>query len=391
MIVQRKAAGLLKRYAESYPVVTVTGPRQSGKTTLVKTVFPEMTYFNLENPEVRRFAREDPNGFFETIPDGAIIDEIQRVPELLSYIMVRVDETNRSGQFILTGSAQFEVMDSLSQSLAGRTALLRLLPFDLEEAYGRDGLGERQLDEVLFRGFYPRIISQDLPPSEALSFYVETYLQRDVRSLLNVKDLDMFERFLGLCAGRTGQLLSLSSLANDLGVSHNTLKSWLSVLQASFIIKLIQPFSKNINKRVVKTPKLYFLDVGLACYLLGIDNLNELRTHPLRGALFESLVVSECLKYRYNAGRRSNLYFFRDRSGNEVDLMLKHGDRYAALEIKSAQTFHSDFTKGLKFLKDLLKEQISSMGIVYGGDLTQSRENIKVAGFRDLVPLLESL
>lgn len=391
MIVQRKAAGLLKRYAESYPVVTVTGPRQSGKTTLVKTVFPEMTYFNLENPEVRRFAREDPNGFFETIPDGAIIDEIQRVPELLSYIMVRVDETNRSGQFILTGSAQFEVMDSLSQSLAGRTALLRLLPFDLEEAYGRGGLGERQLDEVLFRGFYPRIISQDLPPSEALSFYVETYLQRDVRSLLNVKDLDMFERFLGLCAGRTGQLLSMSSLANDLGVSHNTLKSWLSVLQASFIIKLIQPFSKNINKRVVKTPKLYFLDVGLACYLLGIDNLNELRTHPLRGALFESLVVSECLKYRYNAGRRSNLYFFRDRSGNEVDLMLKHGDRYAALEIKSAQTFHSDFTKGLKFLKDLLKEQISAMGIVYGGDLTQSRENIKIAGFRDLVPLLESL
>lgn len=381
----------MKRYAESYPVVTVTGPRQSGKTTLVKTVFPEMTYFNLENPEVRRFAREDPNGFFETIPDGAIIDEIQRVPELLSYIMVRVDETNRSGQFILTGSAQFEVMDSLSQSLAGRTALLRLLPFDLEEAYGEDGLGERQLDEVLFRGFYPRIISQDLPPSEALSFYVETYLQRDVRSLLNVKDLDMFERFLGLCAGRTGQLLSLSSLANDLGVSHNTLKSWLSVLQASFIIKLIQPFSKNINKRVVKTPKLYFLDVGLACYLLGIDNLNELRTHPLRGALFESLVVSECLKYRYNAGRRSNLYFFRDRSGNEVDLMLKHGDRYAALEIKSAQTFHSDFTKGLKFLKDLLKEQISAMGIVYGGDLTQSRENIKIAGFRDLVPLLESL
>lgn len=391
MIVQRKAAGLLKRYAESYPVVTITGPRQSGKTTLVKMVFPEKTYYNLENPEVRRFAREDPNGFFETLPEGGIIDEIQRVPELLSYIMVLVDQKNRNGQFILTGSAQFEVMDSLSQSLAGRTASLRLLPFDLEEAYGRDDLTEKTLDDVLFRGFYPRIISQNLPPSEALSFYVETYLQRDVRSLLNVKDLDMFERFLGLCAGRTGQLLSLSALSNDLGVSHNTLKSWLSVLRASYIITLILPFSKNINKRMVKTPKMYFLDVGLACYLLGIDNLNELRTHPLRGALFESLVVSECLKHRYNTGRRDNLYFFRDRSGNEVDLLLEHGDRYTALEIKSAQTFHSDFTKGLKYLKELLKDRISTMGIVYGGDLTQSRENIKVAGFRDFASLLESL
>jgi predicted AAA+ superfamily ATPase len=391
MFVERKAAGLVKRYAESYPVVTITGPRQSGKTTLVKMAFPDKKYYNLENPEVRRFAREDPNGFFETVPDGAIIDEIQRVPELLSYIMVRVDERNRNGQFILTGSAQFEVMDSLSQSLAGRTALLRLLPFDLEEAYGQGGAADTPLDEVLFKGFYPRIHSQNLHPSEALSFYVETYLQRDVRSLLNVKDLDMFERFLGLCAGRTGQLLSLASLSNDLGVSHNTLKSWLSVLRASFIITLIQPFSTNINKRVVKTPKLYFLDVGLACYLLGIDNLNELRTHPLRGALFESFVVSECLKHRYNAGRRDNLYFFRDRSGNEVDLLLKHGNRYTALEIKSAQTFHSDFTKGLKFLKGLMKDQISSMGIVYGGDLTQSRQDIKIAGFRDVSSLLGSL
>lgn len=377
----------MRRYARSYPVVTVTGPRQSGKTTLVKMVFPEKEYLNLENPEVRRFAREDPRGFFAGIPEGAILDEVQRVPELLSYIMTIVDEAKENGMFILTGSAQFEMLDSITQSLAGRTALLRLLPFDLEEAYGNRDMQEVTVDEILYRGFYPRLFSQDLNPSEALSFYVETYLQRDVRAILNVKDLDAFERFLQICAGRTGQLVNLASMANDLGLSHNTIRSWLSVLKASYIIIFLRPFYSNIGKRIIKTPKLYFLDVGLAAYLLGIDGVQELRNHPLRGALFESLVVGEYLKHRFNAGKRENVYFFRDKTGNEVDLILESGRKIFAIEIKSSETFHSDFVKGLNFIKNLLPDTLKGQGVVYGGRLNQSRGDVQIVGFRDLPSL----
>jgi predicted AAA+ superfamily ATPase len=387
MLIERKAADILKRYAQSYPVVTITGPRQSGKTTLVKMVFPQKEYFNLENPEVRAFARENPGGFLSRLSDGAIIDEIQRVPDLLSYIMTIVDERGQNGLFILTGSAQLDLLDSISQSLAGRTALLRLLPFDLREAYGKGGADAVMLDEILYRGFYPGIFNRNLNPSEALSFYVETYLQRDVRSILNVKDLDAFERFLQVCAGRTGQLVNHASIANDLGLSHNTVKNWLSVLKASYIITFLRPLHSNINKRVTKSPKLYFLDVGLAAFLLGIDHVNELRSHPLRGALFETLVVSECLKHRFNTGKRNNIYFFRDKTGNEVDIILKHGNHMQAIEVKSSETFHSDFTRGLHFFQRLFPGEVKDRGVVYGGSLNQDRGDIEVVGFRDMAKI----
>jgi len=387
MLIKRKAEDLLKRYAQTYPVVTITGPRQSGKTTLVKMAFPEKKYINLESLDYRTYAREDPRGFLGDIPDGAIIDEIQRVPDILSYLQPLVDEKDRNGLFILTGSGQFEIMNSISQSLAGRTALLKLLPFDLGEAYGEDKV--INLNSLLYTGFYPRIFKNSLNPTEALSFYFETYIQKDVRTLVNVKDIHIFEKFVRLCAGRSGQLLNLSSLGNDLGVSHNTIKSWISVLEASYIVTFLKPYYSNINKRLLKTPKLYFLDVGLAVFLLGFDKASDLSNHPQRGALFESFVVAELLKHRFNSGKTDNLFFYRDRAGNEVDILLNYGDKLFGVEVKSSETFHNDFLKGLTFIKSQMAEKIKGCGVIYGGDLNQRREDVQIVGFKNITQLLE--
>jgi predicted AAA+ superfamily ATPase len=349
--------------------------------------FPGKKYVNLENIDLRSYAREDPRGFLGDLPDGGIIDEIQRVPDILSYIQPIVDEKNRNGLFILTGSGQFEMMDSISQSLAGRTALLKLLPFDMDEAYGKDNA--INLNSILYTGFYPRIFKNHLNPTEALSFYFDTYIQKDVRTLVNVKDIHIFEKFVRLCAGRTGQLLNLASLGNDLGVSHNTVKSWLSILEASYIVTFLKPYYSNINKRLLKTPKLYFLDVGLAVFLQGFDKPGYLSNNPQRGALFESLVVAEFLKHRFNNGKTDNLFFYRDRSGNEVDIVLSFGDKLFGVEIKSSVTFHDDFLKGLRFIKRLLAEKIKGCGVVYGGDLNQRRGDVQIVGFKDIPQLLE--
>jgi predicted AAA+ superfamily ATPase len=389
MLIKRKAAALLVRYVKSYPVVTVTGPRQSGKTTLVKMTFPEKEYANLENPDTRTFAREDPRGFLAGFPKGAILDEIQNVPELLSYIQTIVDKKQQNGLFILTGSAQFKMMESVSQSLAGRTALIKLYPFELKEAYLDDQLKKTDIYEILYRGFYPRIFDQNLNPSEALSFYLDTYVQRDVRSLLNVTNLMMFERFVQLCAGRIGQTINFSSIGNDLGISHNTARAWLSVLQTSFIIEFLPPFHKNLNKRIIKSPKLYFTDVGLASFLLGITHPDTLRTHPLKGPLFESFVVSEVIKYRANRGIRPNIYYFRDKTGNEVDLILNYSQGIFPVEIKSSETFHHEFSKGLKFIERLIPDAIKRMGIIYGGEKNHTIKNIDVFGYRNLLSLLK--
>ena len=381
-MIQRELVEKTKQLAVQYPVVTITGPRQSGKTTLCRMVFPEMTYVSLEDLDQREYARQDPRGFLNRFPQGAVLDEIQRAPELLSYIQTIVDQQNKEGFFILTGSQQFELLEGISQSLAGRTALVRLLPFSLGEAYGAN-LKKTTLDQVLYTGFYPRIFDKGLIPTEAMGFYVNTYVERDLRMLINIRDLSQFEIFLKLCAGRTGQIVNLSSLGNDCGVNHSTVKSWLSVLEASYIIKLLRPYYKNFNKRLIKSPKLYFLDTGLACFLLDIQNSGQLATHPLRGALFETFIVAELLKKRFNAVQTDNLFYFRDNIGNEVDIIWDRSPQPVPVEIKSGQTVSRDAFKGLDYFNKLSGGDDASH-LIYGGDESYTRQSVQVTSWRDV-------
>ena len=311
-----------------------------------------------------------------------MIDEIQRVPDLLSYIQTIVDENRKEGLFIITGSQQFELMEKIPQSLAGRTALIHLLPFSLDEAYEKKA-SLPSLEKVLYTGFYPRIFDKKLDPTEAMLFYVNTYVERDLRLLINIQDLPKFEIFLKLCAGRTGQILNLTSLGNDTGVNHTTVKRWISVLEASYIVKLLRPFYKNFNKRLVKSPKLYFLDSGLASFLLDIQNETQMASHPLKGALFESFVVSELLKQRFNAGLTDNLYYFRDNTGNEIDVICDHGQELTPIEIKSGKTVTSDFFKSLRFFSKLAGN-INRSCLVYGGDAAYNREGVEIVGWREM-------
>ncbi|MFW5635797.1 MAG: ATP-binding protein [Thermodesulfobacteriota bacterium] len=388
-MIEREAASKALKLASQYPVLTITGPRQSGKTTLCRMIFGDKAYVSLEDVDERGFARSDPRGFLNRFPEGAIIDEVQRAPDLLSYIQTIVDENRKDGFFILTGSQQFELLESISQSLAGRTAMLKLMPFTLTEAYGPD-ISNVSLEKMLYTGLYPRIFDKGLDPTEAMSFYVNTYVERDLRMLINVKDLSKFEIFLKLCAGRTGQILNMTSLGNDCGVNHATVKSWLSVLEASYIVKLMRPYYRNFNKRLVKSPKLYFWDTGLAAFLLDIQNEKQMATHPLKGMLFESFVASEMLKHRFNAGKTDHLYFFRDNSGNEVDLICDHGIQLDAVEIKSGQTVASDFFKGLTFLSNLT-DAVRQSYLVYGGEKQFIRgNNIQVTPWRRIQDAVET-
>lgn len=380
-MVKREVSKKILQYAKQYPVVTITGPRQSGKTTLCKMLFPDLSYVNLESIDERHFAFTDPKGFLSRFPDGAVIDEIQRVPDLLSYIQVDVDEKQQPGRYIVTGSQNFELLNNISQSLAGRTAIVKLLPFSLSEI--RQINKVLSVDHSLYMGGYPRIYDMGQDPTEALAFYVSTYVERDLRMLINVKDLSRFEIFLKLCAGRTGQLLNLTSLGNDCGVNHNTIKSWVSILEASFLIKLLQPYYRNFNKRHIKSPKLYFLDTGLAAFLLGIQNEQHLQSHPLRGALFETFVVSELVKKRFNQGKRDNLYFFRDNKGNEVDVIMDYGASLGLIEIKSGQTIDPVFFKGLKYLNKISNQANKSM-LIYGGTETRKQEGVEVVAWQDI-------
>jgi predicted AAA+ superfamily ATPase len=385
-MIQREIAPVLRSLFEKYPVVTVTGPRQSGKTTLCRATFPDLEYVNLERPDTRSFALEDPLGFLGRLKNGAVIDEIQRAPDLVSYIQVQVDEESRNGVFVLTGSRQFEVSEAISQSLAGRTGLLRLLPFTISELERiRPGL---DIDSLIYGGFYPRIYDQDIEPIQALGDYFETYVERDVRQIGEIRQLTEFQRFVRLCAGRTGQLLNLQSLGNDAGVSHTTARRWMSILEASYILFRLQPFHANMNKRLIKAPKMYFYDVGLAAYLMGIENASQILSHPLRGHLFENLVVVEALKYRFNRGKRSNLLFFRDSSGFEVDLLCTQGMRFAAVEIKAAQTICRSFFSNLKKLRRLMPDRVAEEVLVHGGPAEYIREGVKVTGPVGLAGLL---
>ncbi len=374
-MVDRTIAPTLQKLFRTHPVVTVTGPRQAGKTTLCQMALPELPYVNLENPDARAYAREDPRGFLRDYPDGVILDEVQRAPELPSYIQPLVDERRRNGLFILTGSQHFGMTQAISQSLAGRTAVLRLLPFSIGELERLRPVGHAE--DVIYTGFYPRIHDEGLEPTQALGDYVETYLERDVRQVTEIRNLPEFQRFLALCAGRTGQLLNLTSLGNDAGVSHTTAKSWIGVLEASYILFRLTPYFTNVSKRLIKAPKLYFYDVGLAASLLGIENAAQVRTHPLKGALFENMVVAEALKYRYHRGRRANLHFYRERSGREVDLIYTLADRFAAIEAKAGETITSGYFRGLKGLGELLGDRMLASLVVYAGSESGTRSGVR--------------
>jgi uncharacterized protein len=390
MPILRDLHPVLLQRATEYPVVTLTGPRQSGKTTLCRTSFPHLPYANLEQPQTREFAQTDPRAFLAQYPQGAVLDEIQRVPELLSWIQVQVDEQRhqalmhgraRQGHFVLTGSQQLELMASVTQSLAGRTALLQLLPLSINEIR-RAGLSS-STQRLLHAGGYPMIHAQKVNPADALGDYFETYVERDVRQLAELRNLSEFRRFVRLCAGRVGQLLNLQSLGNDVGVSQHTAKHWLSLLQTSYVVYLLPPWFENLGKRLIKAPKLYFYDVGLAAWLMGVTQPEQLDAHPLRGHLFENLVVIEFVKQFEHAGQRARLHFFRDSNGVEVDLIVENGMQPGALglvEIKSAQTYHSGFAASLHRVGALLGERVQRKMLVLGSDDAYVRDGVEVSG-----------
>ena len=364
--------------ALSYPIVTLTGPRQSGKTTLARALFPDYRYLSFEDPDTRLYATEDPRGFLQEYPERTILDEAQRVPEMFSYLQTHTDNQNKNGQFILTGSQHFLLSEGISQSLAGRTGILHLMPLSIEEI---KPAADVPLESFLIKGGYPRVHANTIAPSDFFPGYTATYLERDIRLIKNISNLSGFERFLRLCAGRVGQLVNLSSLADDVGISHNTVKSWLSLLETSFIVFLLQPHHKNFNKRLVKMPKLYFGDSGLLCSLLGIENERQLSSHYLRGHIFESAIIAELIKYRYNRGQRGNCYFWRDRHGREIDCIIeKAHDDLLPIEIKSGRTVSQDYFKGIRYWQKLTGR--TDGYIVYAGQNRQSRQPATVLPWR---------
>ena len=368
-MITREAETELRILAEQFKAVAVLGPRQSGKTTLVRKVFESKPYVSLENPDMRLFAMDDPKGFISNYPDGAVLDEIQRVPELFSYLQQILDDQTANGFFILTGSNNFLLQESISQSLAGRVAYLFLLPLTISEIGDR----ESNINSVLFSGCYPALYNNTTDPARFYANYIRTYVERDVRLIRNITDLYAFEKFLRLCSGQIGQLLNMSSLASEVGVDLKTIGSWIGVLEASFILFRLQPHHMNFNKRIVKMPKLYFYDTGLAAALLGIEKADYLTMHPSRGSLFENMVIVDFLKNRYNRGRLSNLYFWRDNTGNEIDLLIDNGISQIPVEIKSGQTLSEESLSGLRFWSKLTG--IEEGYLIYGGGEIQKRSN----------------
>lgn len=389
-MIKRDAEQTIRELAKCFPVVALTGPRQSGKTTLARSVFPQKTYITLEAPDTLEIAEKDPRGFLAGFPDGAIIDEIQRSPALFSYLQSIVDLDGRTGLYVLTGSQQFGLLSRISQSLAGRVGLVQLLPFSYrelvrdEENKGASSFVNINLDELLYKGLYPPIYDRNILPEIWFSNYVLTYIERDVRQILNVKDLSVFQRFVRMCAARNGQMLNLSSLANDCGITHNTAQAWINVLEASYVIHLLRPHYRNFGKRLVKTPKLYFYDTGLAAWLLNIQDAKHLGVHPSKGSLFEGFILGEMLKNRFNHGLASNLFYWRNNLGDEIDLLEEKGEVLFPIEIKAGQTLNSDFFKELKKWQKIAGEFSGNARLIYGGEQSSLCQGITVSSWKDI-------
>lgn len=362
-MIERTLASKVTSLAQKFQVITLTGPRQSGKTTLVRATFPDLPYVSLEEPDIRQIALTDPRGFLSNYPNGVILDEIQNTPELFSYIQRIVDE-NRQIQFILTGSSNFLLMEKISQTLAGRTAVLHLLPFSLQEL---EPLAD-SYENLIFKGQYPRIYDRAIPPTDFYPSYIQTYVDRDVRMIKNIGDINAFIQFTQLCAGRIGQPLNNASLANDAGISPNTAKSWLSILESSYILYRLQPYHRNFNKRLIKSPKLYFYDTGVACSLLGIREQEQVNLHYMKGSLFENLILTEFIKRSFNRGENRQPYYWQDNHGKEIDCLLVNGEGVTAVEIKSGKTISTSYFENLNYWRSLAALPENQEYVVYGGD-----------------------
>lgn len=379
-MIKRDVSKELLKLADQFKAVAVIGPRQSGKTTLTRHAFRRKPYVNLENPDLRRFAIEDPRGFLSQYRNGAVIDEAQRAPLLFSYLQQVLDENKNPGQFILTGSNNFLLQENISQSLAGRIAYLNLLPFSYYELPRRASVG---LNEIIFKGLYPPLYDQPVTPSAWFANYIRTYIERDVRQVKNITDLNAFEKFLRLCAGRTGQLLNMNSLAVETGVDNKTIGSWIGILESSYILFRLYPHHRNFNKRVMKMPKLYFYDTGLVCALLGITNVQQLDFHPHFGSLFENFIISELIKLRYNRAQNNNFWFWRDNTGHEVDVVAEEAGKLYAMEIKSGKTITNEFFSGILFWHKISGARTGV--VIYAGDTPRRRsDNIEVIPWRSI-------
>lgn len=371
-MIKRNLVSAMHFLADKYPILALTGPRQSGKTTLLKEMFTDYRYVSLENPDNRNFAETDPNGFLEMYDQKVIFDEVQQVPHLFSYLQTIVDGKNRMGQFILSGSQNFHLMERITQSLAGRVAIFKLLPFDFTEL-ASEGLLDDDYIVNMLKGFYPAIYDRNIPSKTFYSNYVQTYVQRDVSDLIAIKDLATFQKFLSLCASRAGQLLNLSSLANETGITHPTAKSWLSALENSYIVFQLQPYHENFSKRIVKSPKMYFYDTGLLCHLLNIREPEQLHLHPLKGNLFENMMIAEYVKRMYHKNDLNDIWFWRDFNGKEVDLLAFEKGITRLFEIKATQTIMADLFNGLDYVGKLFNKSNVSKNLVYGGTESQQR------------------
>ncbi len=383
----RQLEQILPEVFRSFPVIAIVGPRQSGKTTLCRNFFADRPYVSFENPDHKERFDADPRGFLANYVEGAIFDEAQQCPELFSYLQEIVDTDSRMGRFILTGSQQFRLNSGISQSLAGRVASFRLLPFSFGELETSREFGEKlrtiALDDYLLKGSYPAIYDRGPPVALWYGNYIQTYVERDVRSLLNVSDLGTFQRFIRLCAARTGQLVNFSEIGEQAGVSHNTIKSWISILEASCVVFLLKPYHTNYSKRLVKTPKLYFYDTGLLCWLLSIKDASQLNLHPMRGQIFESFVISELLKNRFNRGEENNLYFWRDQNGKEIDLLIDQGMQTTPLEIKSGMTFRPAHCKTIRKWESISGSSCQPL-VIYGGNTSFDHQSCAIHTWRDI-------